>query len=151
VQGLPLSSHAGAVLAYILVLAATGLTITWAGTACNNPIMAEICPVHLRTLIYSFGAPSQAAACWPECMHASCERTWIFLMFVVFEAFLNAGKDTVYSSFGGLNQRRRRKATGQRRGWDMGSSHANAEYMRAACCQPRSPASLAHSVAVIVI
>ncbi len=61
-QGLPLSSDAGAMLAYILVLAATGLTITWAGTACNNPIMAEICPVHLRAIIYSFGEP-RAIAC----------------------------------------------------------------------------------------
>lgn len=42
VQGLPLSSGPGAAALYALVLAFTGLSITWAATACNNPIFAGV-------------------------------------------------------------------------------------------------------------
>lgn len=54
-QGLPLSAGPWSMAAYILALVVTGLLITWADSACNNPIFAIIVPTHMRNLIYSFG------------------------------------------------------------------------------------------------
>lgn len=39
-QGMPLSASPWAALLYAFVLVCTGLTITWAATACNNPIFS---------------------------------------------------------------------------------------------------------------
>lgn len=36
-KGLPTGNSPGVVILFALVLAATGLLITWASTACNNP------------------------------------------------------------------------------------------------------------------
>jgi MFS family permease len=60
-KALPLSSSAGAVVGYALVLSITGLLITWAATACNNPIFAEIVPSHMRHLIYAFDRSFEGA------------------------------------------------------------------------------------------
>lgn len=54
-QGMPLSAGPWSMAAYILALVVTGLLITWADSACNNPIFAIIVPTHMRNLIYSFG------------------------------------------------------------------------------------------------
>ncbi|WIA43486.1 hypothetical protein OEZ86_009949 [Tetradesmus obliquus] len=53
-QGLPLGSGGWVVGCYVGLLAVTGVLISWAATACNNPIFAEIVPPHLRTLVYAF-------------------------------------------------------------------------------------------------
>lgn len=60
-KGLPLSASAGAAVGYTAVLVATGLTITWAAPACNNPIFAEIVPPHMRNLIYAFDRSFEGA------------------------------------------------------------------------------------------
>eukprot|EP00882_Tetradesmus_deserticola_P015619 GHRQ01016644.1.p1 GENE.GHRQ01016644.1~~GHRQ01016644.1.p1 ORF type:complete len:356 (+),score=119.42 GHRQ01016644.1:332-1399(+) len=52
-QGLPLGAGGWVVAAYGSLLALTGVLISWAATACNNPIFAEIVPPHLRTLVYA--------------------------------------------------------------------------------------------------
>ena len=53
-KGLPLNASVGAIFGYAAVLAVTGLLITWAATAANNPIFSEIVPPHMRNLIYAF-------------------------------------------------------------------------------------------------
>ncbi|KAL4425866.1 hypothetical protein ABPG75_009882 [Micractinium tetrahymenae] len=53
-KGLPLEPSAAAAVLYAVTLAATGLGISWAGTACNNPIFAEIVPSAHRNLIFAF-------------------------------------------------------------------------------------------------
>lgn len=53
-QGLPLGSGAGVFVLYGTLVCLMGLLISWAATACNNPIFAEIVPAHLRTLVYAF-------------------------------------------------------------------------------------------------
>lgn len=58
---LPMGGSAGGVALYALVLAATGLLITWASTACNNPIFAEIVPPHMRNLIFAFDRSFEGA------------------------------------------------------------------------------------------
>lgn len=78
-QGLPQDASPAAASLYALVLAMTGLFITWAGTACNNPIFAGGCgevygfdrsqralPVHttppqsgLQTLIRAACSPAE--------------------------------------------------------------------------------------------
>lgn len=60
-KGLPLSSSIGATFAYAAVLAVTGLLITWAATAANNPIFSEIVPPHMRNLIYAFDRSFEGA------------------------------------------------------------------------------------------
>ena len=39
----------------------TGLLITWAATAANNPIFSEIVPPHMRNLIYAFDRSFEGA------------------------------------------------------------------------------------------
>jgi len=55
VQGLPYEASALALALYALVLVVTGLTITWAGTACNNPIFAGIVQAQ-RTPVWFFAS-----------------------------------------------------------------------------------------------
>jgi MFS family permease len=60
-KALPLNSSPGAVVGYAFVLSITGLLITWAATACNNPIFSEIVPPHMRNLIYAFDRSFEGA------------------------------------------------------------------------------------------
>jgi MFS family permease len=60
-KALPLNSSAGAIVGYVIVLSITGLLITWAATACNNPIFSEIVPPHMRNLIYAFDRSFEGA------------------------------------------------------------------------------------------
>ena len=60
-KALPLSAGAGAVAGYATILATMGLTITWAATACNNPIFSEIVPPHMRNLVYAFDRSFEGA------------------------------------------------------------------------------------------
>jgi len=60
-KALPLASGVGVTVAYAAVLAATGLSITWAATACNNPIFSEIVPPHMRNLVYAFDRSFEGA------------------------------------------------------------------------------------------
>ena len=60
-KALPLSSSTGAVVGYAIVLAVTGLLITWAATACNNPLFSELVPPHMRNLIYAFDRSFETA------------------------------------------------------------------------------------------
>jgi hypothetical protein len=53
-KGLPLGSSPGLVAVYGAVFALMGLLSSWAATACNNPIFAEVVPQELRTLVYAF-------------------------------------------------------------------------------------------------
>jgi MFS family permease len=62
-QGLPLGSGGWVVAAYAGLLAATGVLISWAATACNNPIFAEIVPPHLRTLVYALDRCLEVICC----------------------------------------------------------------------------------------
>jgi hypothetical protein len=57
-KALPLGS---AVAVYAATYAAMGLLISWAATACNNPVMAEVVPQHLRTLVYAFDRFAEGA------------------------------------------------------------------------------------------
>ncbi|GAB4823909.1 hypothetical protein N2152v2_010955 [Parachlorella kessleri] len=79
-KGLPLSSGGGAMAAYTVVLGTTGLLITWADTACNNPILSEICLVHLRNLVYSFDRSFEGAiaACGAPLVGWLAERAFGF-------------------------------------------------------------------------
>jgi hypothetical protein len=68
-QGLPLGSGGWVVAAYGVLLAVTGVLISWAATACNNPMFAEIVPPHLRTLVYAMDrclevSSSCCCCCW---------------------------------------------------------------------------------------
>eukprot|EP00878_Enallax_costatus_P014703 GHUV01015379.1.p1 GENE.GHUV01015379.1~~GHUV01015379.1.p1 ORF type:complete len:228 (+),score=31.89 GHUV01015379.1:2608-3291(+) len=49
-----MGSSTGIFILYGAVFCCMGLLISWAATACNNPIFAEIVPPHLRTLVYAF-------------------------------------------------------------------------------------------------
>ena len=60
-KALPLNASAGAIVGYAVVLTVTGLLITWAATACNNPIFSEIVPPHMRNLIYAFDRSFEGA------------------------------------------------------------------------------------------
>lgn len=60
-KALPLSASSGAVIGHAAVLCVTGLLITWAATACNNPIFSEIVPPHMRNLIYAFDRSFEGA------------------------------------------------------------------------------------------
>lgn len=60
-QGLPMSSGSDVYLLYGGMMAVMGLTITWAATACNNPIFAEIVPPDLRSLVYAFDRSFEGA------------------------------------------------------------------------------------------
>jgi hypothetical protein len=67
-QGLPLGAGGCVVAAYGALLAVTGVLISWAATACNNPIFAEIVPPHLRTLVYALDRCLEVSrsrrSCW---------------------------------------------------------------------------------------
>lgn len=75
-QGLPLGSGGWVVGCYVGLLAVTGVLISWAATACNNPIFAEIVPPHLRTLVYAFDRCLEvrqlAGTCPCRCMVDGC-------------------------------------------------------------------------------
>lgn len=58
---LPMSVSVGGAIAYAVVLGITGLLITWAATACNNPIFSEIVPPESRNLVYAFDRSFEGA------------------------------------------------------------------------------------------
>lgn len=60
-KGLPITPGLGTYALYTCVLVVTGLLISWAATACNNPIFAEIVPAKLRTLVYAFDRSFEGA------------------------------------------------------------------------------------------
>eukprot|EP01024_Parvocaulis_polyphysoides_P057588 TRINITY_DN6137_c2_g2_i2.p1 TRINITY_DN6137_c2_g2~~TRINITY_DN6137_c2_g2_i2.p1 ORF type:complete len:468 (-),score=20.47 TRINITY_DN6137_c2_g2_i2:1666-2901(-) len=51
---LPMNSNSSTIYLYGMILTMMGLTVTWAATACNNPIFAEIVPEEMRNIVYSF-------------------------------------------------------------------------------------------------
>lgn len=53
-QVLPHDGEQATVVMYAIVMVVCGLLKSWAAPACNNPVFAEIVPVHLRTLVYAF-------------------------------------------------------------------------------------------------
>lgn len=58
---LPLTYTVLTAFSYALVLGVTGLLITWAATACNNPIFSEIVPPESRNLVYAFDRSFEGA------------------------------------------------------------------------------------------
>ncbi|KAL4445751.1 hypothetical protein ABPG77_008950 [Micractinium sp. CCAP 211/92] len=60
-KGLPQQPTNAAAALFGVVLAITGLCITWAGTACNNPIFAEIVPPSNRNLVFAFDRSFEGA------------------------------------------------------------------------------------------
>lgn len=60
-KGLPLDGAHSTVAKYCVVIACMGLLITWAATACNNPIFAEVVPAHARSLVYAFDRSFESA------------------------------------------------------------------------------------------
>eukprot|EP00891_Asterochloris_glomerata_P000173 jgi/Astpho2/173/e_gw1.00004.7.1_t len=75
-QGLPFKPKDDVAAANALVLTVTGLLISWAAPACNNPIFAEIVPAHLRNLIYAFDRSFEMAiaACATPLVGAIAEK-----------------------------------------------------------------------------
>ena len=62
VQLLPLHGGGLALALYAVVLVCMGLSITWAATACNNPIFSEIVPPRLRNLVRGMLPDSRSRA-----------------------------------------------------------------------------------------
>ncbi|PNH07170.1 hypothetical protein TSOC_006380, partial [Tetrabaena socialis] len=53
-RGMPLEATPNSAAAYGTLLVLTGLLISWAAPACNNPVFAEVVPADMRNLIYAF-------------------------------------------------------------------------------------------------
>lgn len=60
-QALPKDNSPYSILLYAVVLVVTGLTITWAAPACNNPIFSEITEPDSRNLIYAWDRSFEGA------------------------------------------------------------------------------------------
>ena len=60
-KGLPLDDRTSTFAVYVATLSLTGLLISWAAPACNNPIFAEIVTPDKRELVYAFDRCFEAA------------------------------------------------------------------------------------------
>lgn len=83
-----MGSGTGIFILYGAVFACMGLLISWAATACNNPIFAEIVPPHLRTLVYAFdrcleGALSAIGRCWSNRENMSFSRPVLSAVLII--------------------------------------------------------------------
>ncbi|PSC76554.1 MFS general substrate transporter [Micractinium conductrix] len=60
-KALPYGSSGSVVAIYGTCFTVWGLLISWAGSACNSPIFAEIVPSQLRSIVYSFDRAFEGA------------------------------------------------------------------------------------------
>ena len=51
---MPLDGTPASAALYGVLLVASGLLKSWAAPALNNPVMAELVPQHLRSMVYAF-------------------------------------------------------------------------------------------------